>query len=154
MQSARIYPTISPTSTERERKNPLANTWQRRHERRVTLPTIQLYVLPKSGAPWPPANELAPIGSREKPMAVTTVAATTCGMSFNQYTAKSPKTPSTKPPTMTAPMREPMPCDAAMPMARERKVKEMPMTIGKREPIRHTGYSCTNVPIPAMTMQF
>ncbi len=41
-----------------------------------------------------------------------------------------------------------------MPMASERKVNEMPITMGRREPMRHTGKSCTSVPMPAMTIQF
>ena len=111
-------------------------------------------MLPKSDAPIPPANELAPIGKREKPIAVTTVADTTCGMSLIQYLTKSPSNPSTRPPIITAPISVPIPYVPAMPMASERKVNEMPITIGKREPTRHTGNNCTNVPIPAITIQF
>ena len=96
-------------STDSDRRNPLANTWQSRQANSVTLPTIQLSMLPKSAAPSPPAKELAPTGSSENPMAVTTVAATTCGISFIQYLAKSPSSPSNTPPTITAPMRVPMP---------------------------------------------
>ena len=87
-------------------------------------------------------------------MAVTTVADTTCGMSFIQYFTNKPSTPSTSPPMMTAPISVPMPYAPAMLMASERNVNEIPMTIGKREPIRHTGNSCTSVPMPAMTIQF
>ncbi|CUQ63126.1 Uncharacterised protein [Segatella copri] len=42
-------------------------------------------------------------------MAVTTVAATTGGMSLIQYLAKSPSVPSTRPPMMTAPIKVPIP---------------------------------------------
>ena len=145
---------MRPTRTESERRKPLANTWQSRQARSVTVPTIQLFMLPKSGAPIPPANELAPMGRSEKPIAVTTVAETTCGMSLIQYLTKSPSSPSTRPPTMTAPISVPIPYVPAMPMASERNVNEMPMTIGRREPMRHTGKSCTRVPIPAITIQF
>lgn len=154
MKRARIQPAMRPMSTDSDRRNPLANTWQSRQANSVTLPTIQLSMLPKSAAPSPPAKELAPTGSSENPMAVTTVAATTCGISFIQYLAKSPSSPSSTPPTITAPMRVPMPQAAPMLMASERKVKEIPITMGSREPIRHTGQSCTSVPIPAITIQF
>ena len=95
---------MRPMSTDSDRRNPLANTWQSRQANSVTLPTIQLSMLPKSAAPSPPAKELAPTGSSEKPMP-----ATTCGISFIQYLAKSPSSPSSTPPTITAPMRVPMP---------------------------------------------
>ena len=41
--------------------------------------------------------------------AVTTVAETTCGISFIQYLTKSPRKPSTRPPMMTAPISVPIP---------------------------------------------
>ena len=39
-------------------------------------------------------------------------------------------------------------------MASDRKVNEMPMTMGRREPTRQMGNSCTRVPMPAITIQF
>ena len=122
--------------------------------RSVTDPMTQLVALPKSAAPCPPAKLLAPMGRREKPMAVTTVAATTWGMSRVQYLGNNPRQPSTRPPTMTAPTSVPIPWVVAIAMAKERKVKLIPITIGRRDPIRHTGWSWTRVPIPAMTIQF
>ena len=59
---------------------------------------------PKSGAPLPPPNDAAPTLSSEKPMAVTTTAATIGEMMRRQYLANRPSTPSMTPPTMTAPM--------------------------------------------------
>ena len=58
----------------------MAKTWHPKQVSKVTVPTIQLCMAPKSAAPCPPANELAPIGNNEKPIAVTTVAATTGDM--------------------------------------------------------------------------
>ena len=43
---------------------------------------------------------------REKPMAVTTEAATMGVMIFRQYLARRPSVPSINPPTITAPTRE------------------------------------------------
>ena len=139
MHSARIYPAISPKSTDNERINPFAQTWNKRHMSRVTLPTIQLFVLPKSAAPCPPAKEFAPIGRSENPIAVTTDAATTCGMSFIQYFANRPSVPSINPPIITAPISVPIPCVLAIPMLTERNVNEIPITIGRREPMRQIG---------------
>lgn len=42
----------------------------------VTVPRIQFFAEPKSAAPVPPAKDEAPTVSSEKPIAVTTVAAT------------------------------------------------------------------------------
>ena len=139
IKQANTYPTTRPTSTESERRKPRASTWHTRHTSRVTLPTIQFSAEPKSEAPCPPAKLLAPMGSSDTPMAVTTVAATTGEMSFIQYLAHRPSTPSIRPPTITAPMSEPIPCVVAMVIARLRKVKLMPITTGRREPMRHTG---------------
>ena len=102
-------------------------------------PTIQFLVDPKSGEPKPPAKELAPTESSEKPMAVTTVAATMGDIIFIQYFAKSPSRPSTIPPTITAPISTPMPWLTPMEMARERKVKLIPITIGSLEPTLQIG---------------
>lgn len=65
---------------------------------------IQFLAEPKSAEPTPPAKEFAPTGSSEKPIAVTTVAATIGEMILIQYFANSPRMPSTRPPTITQPM--------------------------------------------------
>jgi len=70
---------------------------------KVTVAMIKFSLEPKSSL-YPPPKERAPTVKREKPMAVTTVAATMGVMILFQYFAKSPKTPSKQPPTMTAPM--------------------------------------------------
>ena len=145
---------MRPISTDSARRKPLAKTCVRRHVNKVTVPTIQLLILPKSAAPTPPAKLFAPIGRSEKPIAVTTVAATTGGMRLVHLPGNSPSIPSTRPPMMTAPTRVPMPCVVAIAMARERNVKLIPITIGSLEPIFHTGYNCTRVPIPAIIIQF
>ena len=132
----------------------MPNTWQSRQVSRVTEPTIQLCAAPKSAAPCPPAKLLAPIGSNEKPIAVTTVAATIGEMILIQYFAKRPRIPSTMPPMMTAPINVPIPLPVPMTMARERNVKLIPITIGSLEPILQTGKSWMNVPIPAIIIQF
>ena len=41
-----------------------------------------------------------------------------------------------------------------MVQATETKVKLMPMTMGSPLPTRHSGNSCTKVPMPAMNMAF
>ena len=68
------------------------------------VPRVQFCQEPKDSLPTPPAKELAPTLSREKPMAVTTQAATMGEMIFRQYLAQQPSRPSRMPPTMTAPM--------------------------------------------------
>ena len=70
--------------------------------------------LPKSAAPEPPPNEVAPVESSEKPIDVTTTAATTGGTKRRQYRAVRPSTPSSRPPTMTAPTATLYPCVEAM----------------------------------------
>ena len=107
--SESTYPTINPTSTDSERAIPFAKTIVSMQASKVTEPTIQLFTLPKSGAPCPPAKLFAPTGNSENPIAVTTVAATTCGMSFVHLFGKSPRHHSTTPPTMTAPTSAPIP---------------------------------------------
>ena len=124
---------------ESERSIPLPKMSVTRHTTNVAEPTIQLRALPKSAAPCPPAKLLAPMGRSERPMAATTVAATICGMSFVHLLGKRPRQPSTTPPMMTAPISVPMPWVEAMTMERERNVNEMPITMGSREPMRHTG---------------
>ena len=73
------------------------------------MPSSRLRGLPKSAAPLPPPNDVAPTESNEKPMEVTTTAATMGVMSLRQYRANRPSTPSMQPPTMMAPMAAPMP---------------------------------------------
>lgn len=73
------------------------------HESNVIVPRIQFVAEPKFSLPLPPPKELAPTERREKPMEVTTLAATIGDISLIQYFAKRPRTPSTIPPTRTAP---------------------------------------------------
>lgn len=117
---------------------------------RVTIPSIQLLAEPKSAAPVPPPKEAAPTERSENPIAVTTVAATIGEITFIQYFAKSPRSPSTIPPINTAPIRVPYPYCAPKVQARDTNVKLIPITIGSLEPILHIGNSCIKVPIPAI----
>ena len=94
---------------ESERTMPLPKTKASRHAKSVMEPTVQLAALPKSAAPCPPPKLFVPMGSSEIPIAATTVAATTWGMSFVHLLGKSPRQPSTMPPTITAPISVPMP---------------------------------------------
>ena len=80
-----------------------AKTWKSRQATSETLPSSRLYQAPKSSAPLPPPKDEAPTLSSEKPMAVTTDAATMGVTMRHQYLASRPKTPSMQPPTMTAP---------------------------------------------------
>ena len=84
-------------------KYPFANIWNNRQHKRVTTPKIQFSTDPKFSLPLPPPKEAAPTESSEKPIAVTTLAATTGVISFVQYFANSQSTPSMIPPTNTAP---------------------------------------------------
>ena len=79
------------------------------------------------------------MGNSEKPIAVTTVAATTWGTSFIQYLANRPSSPSTNPPIITAPISTPMPCVVAIKIFSDRNVKLMPITMGNLEPMRQIG---------------
>ena len=87
-------------------------------------------------------------------MAVTTTAATIGVMMRRQYCANRPRTPSSTPPTMTAPMSAPYPWVAATVQATVTKVKLMPMTMDRPLPTRQSGYSWMNVPMPATIMAF
>lgn len=107
---------------------------------------------PKSAAPEPPPNEEAPTPKSEKPMDVTTTAATMGDMMRRQYFANRPSTPSMMPPTMMAPMATLYPYVAAMPTSTVTNVKLMPMTMGRPDPTRHSGNSWMSVPMPAMSM--
>ena len=69
----------------------------------VTVPIIQFCTEPKFSLPLPPPNEAEPTDSREKPIAVTTLAATIGEIHFSQYFANNPSVPSKIPPTKTAP---------------------------------------------------
>ena len=60
------------------------------HERNVIVPSIQFVAEPKFSLPLPPPKELAPTERREKPMEVTTLAATIGDISLIQYFAKRP----------------------------------------------------------------
>ena len=66
-------------------------------------PSNRFFQEPKSGEPEPPPNDVAPTERRENPIEVTTLAATIGDTIFLQYLAKSPKVPSTRPPTSIAP---------------------------------------------------
>ena len=72
-------------------------------------PKIQFLAEPKSALPLPPPKDSAPTLNKEKPMAVTTLAATIGEISFSQYLANKPKNPSTRPPIKTAPIIAPYP---------------------------------------------
>ena len=65
----------------------------------VTPPNTQFSQAPKFLLPLPPPKELAPTDNNEKPMDVTTLAATIGATIL----ANNPKTPSTIPPINTAP---------------------------------------------------
>ena len=119
-------------------------------QRRVTVPSIQFFAEPKSAAPAPPPKEDAPTDNNEKPIAVTTVAATIGEIILIQYFARRPSKPSTIPPTKTAPIRVAYPYCAPTTHASETNVKLIPITIGSPEPTFHKGNSCINVPIPAI----
>ena len=69
----------------------------------VTPPNTQFSQAPKFLLPLPPPKELAPTDNNEKPMDVTTLAATIGATILIQYLANNPKTPSTIPPINTAP---------------------------------------------------
>ena len=101
--TATIYPTISPNKTESCLKYDFAKILKIIHESNVIVPRIQFVAEPKFSLPLPPPKELAPTERREKPMEVTTLAATIGDISLIQYFAKRPRTPSTIPPTRTAP---------------------------------------------------
>ena len=58
------------------------------HESNVIVPRIQFVAEPKFSLPLPPPKELAPTERREKPMEVTTLAATIGDISLIQYFAK------------------------------------------------------------------
>lgn len=81
--------------------------WDRMQHKSVILPRIQFWTEPKSALPLPPPKEVAPTVSREKPMAVTTLAETIGAMRDSQNFANSPKTPSMIPPINTAPIIAP-----------------------------------------------
>ena len=81
--------------------------WNRMQQSSVTEPRIQFVAEPKSSLPLPPPKEFAPTVSREKPMAVTTLAETIGAMILSQNFANSPRMPSTSPPMRTAPMIAP-----------------------------------------------
>ena len=85
-------------------------------------------------------------------MEVTTTAETTGVMKRRQYFANRPSTPSATPPAIMAPIAAPYPYCAAMVQSTVTNVKLTPMTMGKRDPTRHTGNSWMNVPMPAMTI--
>ena len=104
MNTASTYPTIRPNSTESCLVLPFASTWNTRHAASDTHPSTRLCGEPKSAAPEPPPNEVAPTLSSENPMDVTTTAATMGEMMRRQYFANKPSTPSKMPPTMMAPM--------------------------------------------------
>ena len=74
--------------------------------RSVTVPKIQLVAEPKASLPLPPPKEAAPTERSEKPIEVTTLAATIGVISFIQYLANSPSVPSIRPPINTAPIIE------------------------------------------------
>ena len=74
---------------------------------KVMHPRIQCSAEPKVSLPLPPPNDEAPTDKSEKPMAVTTLAATTGVISLIQYFAKSQRVPSMIPPTKTAPIMAP-----------------------------------------------
>ena len=101
--TATIYPTISPNKTESCLKYDFAKILKIIHESNVIVPRIQFVAEPKFSLPLPPPKELAPTERREKPMEVTTLAATIGDISLIQYFAKRPRIPSTIPPTRTAP---------------------------------------------------
>ncbi len=103
INTATIYPTISPNKTESCLKYDFAKILKIIHESNVIVPRIQFVAEPKFSLPLPPPKELAPTERREKPMEVTTLAATIGDISLIQYFAKRPRTPSTIPPTRTAP---------------------------------------------------
>ena len=86
-------------------------------------------------------------------MAVTTLAETIGEISLIQYLANRPRTPSIMPPMSTAPIIAPYPYCAPTKLRIDTKVKLMPMTMGRPEPILpNSGNSCTSVPMPAMSM--
>ena len=72
-------------------------------------------------------------------MEVTTTAETTGVMKRRQYFANRPSTPSATPPAIMAPIAAPYPYCAAMVQSTVTNVKLTPMTMGKRDPTRHTG---------------
>ena len=142
-----------PNKTESCLVLPFAIIWNTRHEISAMLPSAIFCGEPKSGEPEPPPNDAAPTESSEKPMDVTTTAATMGEMSQRQYFANRPSTPSIRPPTIMAPIAALKPYVAATPHSTVTNVKLMPITIGNPEPIRPArGNSCTSVPMPAMSM--
>lgn len=104
MKSAATYPTTRPNNTESCLVLPFAIIWNTKHEMSAMLPSAIFCGEPKSGEPEPPPNDAAPTESSEKPMDVTTTAATIGEMSQRQYFANRPSTPSIKPPTIMAPI--------------------------------------------------
>ena len=150
--TAHAYPMTRPNSTESCLVLPFASTWNTRHETSEMVPSSRFCGDPKSAAPEPPPNEEAPTPKSEKPMDVTTTAATMGDMMRRQYFANRPSTPSMMPPTMMAPMATLYPYVAAMPTSTVTNVKLMPMTMGRPDPTRHSGNSWMSVPMPAMSM--
>ena len=126
--------------------------WNAKHATSEMVPSAKLRRLPKSAAPLPPPNDVAPTESSEKPMDVTTTAATIGVMIRRQYCANRPSTPSMQPPTMMAPAAAPMPYAATTPVITVTNVKLMPMTMGSPLPKRPMGNSWISVPMPAMSM--
>ena len=106
IHTAAIYPANSPKRTESCLKYDFANMLNNRQQSNVNTPKIQFVAEPNSLLPLPPPNEDAPTESSEKPIAVTTLAATIGVIILVQYFAKRPSTPSTIPPIKTAPTIE------------------------------------------------
>ncbi len=102
--TAHAYPMTRPNRTDSCFVFPFASTWNTRHDTSEMVPSSRFCGEPKSAAPLPPPNEDAPTPSSEKPMDVTTTAATMGEMMRRQYFANRPNTPSMRPPTMMAPM--------------------------------------------------
>ena len=58
---------------------------------------------PKSGEPFPPAREVIPVGSKERPIVSTTVPVTILGKYFLKGFIKQPNTAQNNPPINVAP---------------------------------------------------
>ena len=103
IQIATMYPTARPTNTESCFKYPFDKQFHSKHTPKVIVPRIRFCEEPKSSV-YPPPKDLAPTVKREKPIAVTTVAATIGEIILLQYFASRPKVPSKMPPIRTAPI--------------------------------------------------
>lgn len=73
-----------------------------KHANNVIVPIMRFLTEPKSSA-YPPPNERTPTDSKEYPIVVTTIPATTGVMILLQYFAIKPSVPSKNPPTITEP---------------------------------------------------